>query len=400
MNYLAPAGTPIKFKDIARWSSLALANRDPLKDLENKIKQKFNINHCLFMSSGRAALYLILECLYELKGDKHKNEVIIPSYTCYSVPGAVEKANLRIRACDVNSNTLSYDLEKLASFDFSRVLAIVTGNLYGIPDELDKIQNIAREHNVYMIDDAAQSMGATVQDRFAGTFGDIGIYSLDKGKNITSIQGGIIVTNNDELSSIVENKIQSLPDAGKVRTLIDCLKLIVYAVLLPPSMYWIPGKFPFTQLGTTPYTTDYPLHHYSNKLASLAEILFGKLEYYNQIRIRNANKLKSLLKECKNVHFNNYRDDILPVYLRLPIFVTTQRSELIEKLNQAGIGASSSYPTSIVDIPDIKHLIHDSDKNQPDGKKIANQIVTLPTHPYTCDKHIQKTVEIFRCLYR
>ncbi|MCK4822374.1 aminotransferase class V-fold PLP-dependent enzyme, partial [bacterium] len=186
MNYLAPSGTPISPKTVINWISKSLQSDDSLDSFATKIKSKFNIKHCLFISSGRTALYLLLQCLYNLRGEKNRNQVIIPSYTCFSVPGSVDKANLKVRVCDIDPHTLSYDLEKLSNFDFSNILAIVTSNLYGIPNDLPEIEKIAKKHGIYLIDDAAQSLGGKINDTYSGTFGDVGIFSLDKGKNITS----------------------------------------------------------------------------------------------------------------------------------------------------------------------------------------------------------------------
>ena len=82
------------------------------------------------------------------------------------------------------------DPAALERCDFSRVLAVVTANLYGIPNALPDLERIARERGVYLLDDAAQSLGARLGGRAVGTFGDAGLYSFDKGKIICTIQGG------------------------------------------------------------------------------------------------------------------------------------------------------------------------------------------------------------------
>ena len=96
-----------------------------------------------------------------------------------------------------------YDYQKLSGIDFTKVLCIVSSNLYGIPDHLVRLEQIASEHGIFLIDDAAQCMGGRVDGKFSGTFGDAGLYSLGMGKNITSIEGGIIVTNSDDMASLI-----------------------------------------------------------------------------------------------------------------------------------------------------------------------------------------------------
>ena len=147
----------------------------------------------------------LLRSLARMKGDA-RNEVILPTYTCFSVPSSVAKAGLKIRLCDIDPRTLDYDLQKLSEIDFTNVLGIVTSNLYGIPNDLEQIGRIADAKDIYLIDDCAQCMGGQVGGKFSGTMGIAGLFSLDKGKNITSMDGGILITNSDELASCIGAK--------------------------------------------------------------------------------------------------------------------------------------------------------------------------------------------------
>jgi perosamine synthetase len=146
---------------------------------------------------------------------------------------------------------LSYDLARLEDFDFSRVLAIVSANLYGIPNELPAIEQLARRHGVYMVDDAAQAWAPPYAGQPVGTFGDVGLFSLDKGKNITSMQGGILVTRDAEIASALHRRVAALPpavgDTGAGPQAV-CLCLPAAA-----ARYGITRRLPFLGLGRTPY---------------------------------------------------------------------------------------------------------------------------------------------------
>ncbi len=393
MNLVAPAGTPIKFADIYNWLTRLPFGNDDLEDFRNAICQKFNIKHCLFMSSGRAALSLVLQALSELRDDESKDEVIVPSYTCYSVPASVMKAGLKVRVCDIDPTTLSYNIEKLANFDFTHTLAVVSANLYGIPNDLPKISEIAKTNNVYLIDDAAQCMGGKVDDQYSGTFGDVGLYSLDKGKNITSIQGGILVTNSDELQQILYNLIHTLPDSSAVTTITDSLKLLIYAALLPPKSYWITQYLPFLNLGKTEFTTDYPVRQYSPHLGSFALLMFNHLDELTSRRRHNARMLTEALSSLSGLDQIEHADIVQTVDIRLPILVNNvnQRENLLYSLLDNGIGASTSYPLAVPDIADIKDRLDSRDCDTPGGRRVAQEIITLPTHPYVTEKHIELT---------
>jgi len=390
MNLVAPAGTPIRFTDIYHWLTRLQSSPDALEELREAICQKFNIKHCLFMSSGRAALSLVLQALSELRRDDSKDEVIVPAYTCYSVPASVMKAGFKVRVCDIDPATLSYDIEKLANFDFTRTLAIVSANLYGIPDDLLQISVIARANNTYLIDDAAQCMGGKIADQYSGTFGDAGLYSLDKGKNITSIQGGILVTNSDELAQILSKLIQALPAPSAVTTATDSLKLLAYAALLPPQVYWVTQYLPFLNLGKTVYTTDYPLRQYSPRLGSFALRMFYRLDELTSRRCHNAKTLAEALGDLPGLNLVQCDNDVESVDIRLPILVknTPVREHLLHTLLNNGIGASISYPLAVPDIIDIKDKLDKHDCDVPGGRRVAQEIITLPTHPYVTAKHI------------
>jgi perosamine synthetase len=397
MNYLAPAGTPISIGQLSKWLFKAVTTDNSLNKFADKFKHDTGVKHCMFLSSGRTALYLLLRCIYELNGDTNRNQVIIPSYTCFSVPSSVVKAGLQIRVCDINPTTLSYNIDELSNFDFTNVLAIVTGNLYGIPNELPAIEIIASQHGVYLVDDAAQCLGGSINEKASGTFGDAGIYSLDKGKNITTIQGGIIVTNSDDIAFKMSQIINSLPKQSPSDLFAECIKLVIYALLLPPNRYWIVTKLPFIKLGLTPYTTDYPVHKYSETMATMGSLLYDNLNQITEQRIHNALELHRRLINFDDLQFIRYPEHSYPVFLRFPILVKdkNKRDKIVSQLNDQGIGATASYPSVVTDIPDIHNIILEQDRNPRAGQDVADQIITLPTHSYLTEQHLEIIVRGF-----
>lgn len=398
MEYVAPAGTPISNPDLAFWFTHLFSKQQYPQALQQAVCQKFKVKHCLLMSSGRAAMSLLMPALARLKNDPSRNEIIVPGYTCYSVPASIVRAGFKVRVCDIDPQTLSYRLDKLQAMDFDRVLAICTANLYGIPDNLPEISQLARDNDVYLVDDAAQCMGASVDGQYSGTFGTVGILSLDKGKNITTLQGGMLVTNSDELAQILSELIAELPTAGSIRTLLDTAKLLVYAKLLPPTRYGVTQKLPFLKLGQTVYTTEMPMHQYSPALAVLAVRMFTKLDSLNQQRADNAQKLQQALKNMGDLHFVNPPPGSKAVYARLPVLFNNapERQRVLNALLEQGIGASLSYPLAIADIPELIPQLQEKDRDTPGARHVAERIMTLPSHPYVQIKHIERTADIVR----
>jgi len=397
LRHIAPSGTPIRIADLAALALGAFSQSRNLERFREAICASFGVRHCFFVSSGRAAMTLILRSLRALS-NRRKTEVIVPSYTCYSVPASVRKAGLTVRVCDVDRVTLGYDLQSLEKMDLSNVLCIVTSNLYGIPDDLSAIERIALRSEAYLIDDAAQCMGGRVDGRFAGTFGDAGLFSLDKGKNITTLEGGIIVTRSDEMANALKMESRDLPDPAFSGALVAFLKMILYAAFLNPRLYWLPNRLPLLGLGATVYSEEYPIEQYRAFLAGLGVRLLGRLREINQARVDNAQILLSELEGTPCLVLPSPAENALPVYLRFPVRILDEkrRDRCIAELNRSGITASASYPGAINDLPAIRAGLLGKESLLPNGRALAKQIVTLPTHPYVHHDDLVAMVDILR----
>ena len=119
MRFIPPAGTPIGIQELASWIRTSLPGARVLDQFAFAVRSKMDIRHCFFLSSGRAALALIVKGLYQMRNEPGRNEIILPAYTCYSVPGSVIKAGLKVRICDVNPTTLSYKAEAMLRLFYS-----------------------------------------------------------------------------------------------------------------------------------------------------------------------------------------------------------------------------------------------------------------------------------------
>lgn len=394
---LAPSGTPITVLNLLKWLLLQPRAGKILDDFQSAFCNRYRHGHCFFVSSGRAAMFLLLRVLHRLAGPG-KTDVIVPAYTCYSVPAAAIRAGLRVRIIDIDPVTMSYSLEQLSRTDFSNVLAIVSANLYGMPNDLPAIAALARQHGVYFIDDAAQSLGATVEGKPAGSFGDAGLYSLDKGKNMTSIQGGILVTRSEVIANEIRNELESLPTPPWHRTLSQSIQLIVYGLLLRPWLYWIPARLPFLKLGATRYEIDYPVERYSSRLGLMAALLFKNIDAVTRRRTGNAHRYHELLRDIPFLVLPVPLPGSQPVYLRFPVLVDsgTRRDQLLQRLNAEGLGATGSYPLSTLDIPEIQEHLDLTHSHGEAARSLAARILTLPTHPYVGPRHIDKICSLIR----
>jgi dTDP-4-amino-4,6-dideoxygalactose transaminase len=260
---------------------------------------------------------------------------------------------------------------------------MVATNLFGAPNDLPAHARFATARGIFLIDDAAQAMGARIGGQPSGTWGDAGLYSLDKGKNITAIDGGLIVTRSPEIADAFTRELAVAEPAGTVAVLRDAAKLLAYAALLPPSCYWLPQRLPMLGLGTTPFTTDYPIHRHPDALAAMGLRMLGHLDGFTEARRARAAALRTVLHDVPGVRLLRPAAGAEPACLRFPLLAEAplDRQALVGRLTAAGVGATMSYPGAIADIPELQSLLAGQPPT-PGARHVARHIVTLPTHPY------------------
>lgn len=383
MRYIAPAGMPLGLMELATGLSAGTASKS-LRHLEARLAGLTDTAVCRSFSSGRAAMTVALKAMKRASRDARRTEVVIPAYTCYSVPAAVHRAGLQVRLCDLDPTTLDLDLASLDRSDLSRVLAIVSTSIFGIPNSLEELEQIARTRGVYLVDDAAQALGAQHAGRPVASFGDAGILSFEKGKNITTMNGGALVTRNSDLASCIDLDYETLPPAPVLAAAMTCTKLLLYAICSHPLPYSFVRRIPGLGLGLSVYDTTYSVGRYSRLLAGLATRLCERLDAINLQRNRNAASIEHALLDVSGVRLLTRHASSRPAHVRLPIFIDARerRMAVLAALDHAGIGASASYPHALGDVPEVRAKLMRPDAPMPGARQIASSIVTLPTHPF------------------
>lgn len=384
MDYVAPAGTPLSLPQIGRGLWRAWGGHSPEYAFQERLCALSASERAWPVVSGRAAMTLALRAMAARAGTDRR-QVIIPAYTCYSVPAAVERAGLEAVPCDVDPASLSLDLDHFDRLNSSRTLALVTANLFGIPNDLVELERRAAASGIYMLDDAAQALGAQLEGRPVGGFGDVGLFSFDKGKNISTMQGGALVARHGPLVDEIAGRWERLPRAGIVATAMTTAKLIPYSLLLRPSRYRYVHRMTFLRLGETRYETVYPESRMSAGLIGIADELLQGLGEIQENRISNAESLRSALGDLPGIRFIGVPARSAPSYPRFPVRLSSRssRDRLLQELNCAGIGASGFYPAALVDVPQVARGLVDSGNCCPGAREVAETILTLPTHPFS-----------------
>ena len=388
---VAPAGAPVPVRSVLP----AFVERAGDAPSLGKFRDRLGVRSLALVSSGRAALAVLLQAMQE---GSERREVIIPAYTCFSVASAVARAGLTIRLCDIDPQTLDLDLGALMQLDLTWALCIVSSGLYGLPGELSELELIARAFGAFLIDDAAQCLGATKDARPCGTFGDAGFYSLGRGKGVTTMGGGILVTDRVDLAPRIEARVAGLGRPSAATVGVAVASSLIYSGMLRPSRYWLVDRIPFLDLGASHFDPEFPMTGLSAYQRRLAEQVLPFVDSYNEMRRHHANHLRSGLEGVGGITIPRPVAGTVPVYLRFPVLTRdpAHRASLLQGLRESGISASASYPTAIGDIPGIaRHLAADQARC-PAAADVASRILTLPTHPWVTDRDVEAMVTIIR----
>jgi perosamine synthetase len=380
---IPPAAAPVDLKSIFHGLAGFFKGGAYLRKLEEELKDYFGVKHVFMVSSGKAALTLILNALKSLSPDK--TEVLIPAYTCFSVPSAIVKAGLRVSLCDVNNSDFGCKLLEQAAN--KETLCVVPTHLFGIPSDISNIKNLCNEKGIFVIEDAAQAMGG-VYKGWLGTAGDVGFFSLGRGKNITCGSGGIVVTNSDTIAKAIGDKYSLLEPPRFLKRVIEFFKVMALAIFLRPSLYWMPAGLPFLKLGETLFCTDFPVEKLSGMHAGVLLDWKGRLEKANRVRQKNA---KYFIESLGLRKFDNYSGS----FLRLPFVAenTESRNRVLAASRIRGMGISRMYPFPVNEIHEMQAQF--AGHTFPEAKAVADRLLTIPTHELLTEEDRESVCGLF-----
>jgi perosamine synthetase len=166
--------------------------------------------HAVAASNCTTALHMAVAALDLKPGD----EVIVPAFTWVSTANIVEYMGATPVFCDIDLDTFNIDVSRIEALITPKTAGILPVHLFGLCADMDPILEIARRHGLWVVEDAACAFGGWYRGRHAGTFGDAGCFSFHPRKSITTGEGGMITTANDELA----RKTRSLRDHGASRS--------------------------------------------------------------------------------------------------------------------------------------------------------------------------------------
>ncbi len=235
-----------------------------VKEFEDKFAALFGVKYGVAVSSGTDADALACATLYDF-GAKRGDEIIIPALTFVATGNAVLQAGFTPVFVDIKRETLNIDPDKIEAAITKKTRAIMPVHLMGKPADMDRIRAIAKKHKLYVIEDAAEAHGAEYKGQKIGAIGDMACFSLYAAHIITTIEGGMVITNNEKMADV----LRSLRNHG------------------------IDGKFRFKRIG------------FSSKMNEIeAAVGLGNIEIFRDILKKRRRNILYLIDKFKR--FDKY----------------------------------------------------------------------------------------------
>jgi perosamine synthetase len=301
------------------------------------------VKHAIGVNTGTAALHAAVLAV----GVKAGDEVILPSFTFVATAEAVAMAGAKPVFADIDPETYTLSPEAFEKAITKKTRAVIPVDLYGLPADAKPLREIAAKHGIAIIEDCAQSHGATCEDKPAGALADLACWSLYAAKNMGTGEGGIVTTDDDKLNETVR----------MIRT------------------HGEKVKYHSEILGTNYRMTEIQ--------AAIGVEQLKKLPGFLEARFRNAAALTQILKESDKIVLPPKPANRTPsgyLYtIRIKGATAEKRNAVIEQMHKKGIGAEAYYPVPVHQMPYYKENF--GVFKLPETEKAAKQVMSLPIHP-------------------
>lgn len=333
-----------------------IAHGPEVEAFEREFAEYIGVEYAIAVANGTAALDLVLKAYGVSSGD----EVVTTPFTFIATANAVLYQGAKPVFADIDPRTFNIDPSSVLEVITPRTRAVIAVHLYGQPADMKALREIAEDHKLALIEDAAQAHGAEFMGVKAGALGDTAIFSFYATKNMTTGEGGMVVTNDRG----VAERVKLLRDHGQAE------------------------KYLHVELG-------YNLRMTSIQ-AAIGRVQLRKLDRFNEARRRNAKELSERLSKVPGVEVPYEDPRVKHVYHQYVIRVNDEypltRDELREYLRDKGIGTAVHYPLPIFQQPLYKRLGYPQDIC-PNAIEASRRVLSLPVHPaltpedlrYICD---------------
>ncbi|MCL4405404.1 MAG: DegT/DnrJ/EryC1/StrS family aminotransferase [Patescibacteria group bacterium] len=342
-------------------SSGKIAQGPVVAEFEKDFAEFCGVKYAIAVNSGTAALHCALYACGIKKGD----EVVTTPFTFVATANAILMQGARPVFVDVNEIDFNIDADKIEEKLTGDTKAILPVDLYGQIYNVDGIGEIAHRKNLRIVEDACQSHGAEYKGKRAGIFGSAGCFSFYATKNMTTGEGGMVVTDDENIADSVK-RFRHHGQSEKTH-------------------------YEYYDLGFNYRMTDIE--------AAMGIEQLKKLKGFNEIRQKNARALSEGLAGIKGIKVPSVKDGFSHVFHQYTIRVTDQfkikRDELSQYLTGRGIGNAVFYPKPLHLHPHFMRLGY-KDGDFPISEKISKEVLSLPVNPSVSEQDIKYIVDTIK----
>ena len=281
------------------WKKGSAENISPR--LEEEVKKYLGVKYAVSFNSGRSAFLAILKCLNLREGD----EVLLQAFTCNAAANPILWAGFKPVYLDCDKKTFNIDVADLKRKITQRSRVVMVQHTFGLPADLDEILEICQKNNLILIEDCAHSLGAEYKGKKVGNFGKAAFLSFSRDKVISSVYGGMAVTNDDTLAE----KIRDFQNGIGYPSYFWIFQQLLHPILMN---YFILPTYSFFRLGKTALSC-FQWFKILSKAVHWKEKR-GKKPGYFPKRLPNALSKLALNQFKKLEKFNNHRKEIADFY--------------------------------------------------------------------------------------
>ncbi len=382
---IATTAVPITVPEVVR-ATAGIYRRNEIERFEQDISQWLGLAETVLVNKGTTALYLILKAMRKLRPDR--DEVIYPAYTVPTLKLAFDQIGLKTRVCDISRSTFNMDPQSLKGELSDKTLAVLPVHMFGFPMRIDGIEELTGD-DIFVVEDCAQAPGAKLEGKLAGTFAPSAIFSLCKGKNISTYTGGFAAFKDRELAQLARNERAELDDSkGGIKM---AVMLAAFALAMRPGVYG--PLFPFIKgFKSEEVHTHFDALRFTSVQAALGRIILSKLDRINAQRRTNGMFLYEALKDNEHILLPEIIPGAEPVFNHLPVVFLNadERERSQRRLWEKGIDTARMYMHP-------NHHIYDLGYPReafPNSIEIAEGLVTMPTHSFVTQRDLDLIVDI------
>jgi len=353
-----------------------------VKEFELKMSEYLKAKYIISVGNGTDALVIALKAL----GIKEGDEIITPAMSFFATAEAITTVGATPVFVDIEEDYHTLDPQKIEEKITSKTKAILPVHLYGQASDINAINQIAKQYNLYVIEDAAQAIGGTYKGKKICTLSDIAAVSFFPTKNLGCYgDGGMIITNNEKLATICKAlRVHGSGIYGKK----------AFQYLHPDTKEIKPHDEYIEQFQETKYYNS--INGYNSRLDEIqAAILNVKLPYLQEWNARRRAIARKYSKEIKNdlIVLPKEREESNHVYYVFPIMIKGDREIMKTYLEEKGIGTGIYFP-----IPLHLQRVFESQGYKkgdfPNAEKLAEQGMTIPIYPELAEEEVNYIIRV------